>query len=114
MKLAKTEDNLTWTRHAKEKMRFYRLSEARVKRVLRNPGRVEEGIAPGTIALMQRTGSKRRPTEIWLMYQPLRKKSAKRIVTAWRYPGISPIRGEIPIPDDIREALSMASTNNVR
>lgn len=114
MRFSKFKEELSWTRHAKEKMRFYRLSEARVKRVLRNPGRVEEGIAPGTIALMQRTGSKRRPTEIWLMYQPLRQKSAKRIVTAWRYPGISPIRGEIPIPDDIREALSAVPINNVR
>src|SRR3989338_2733202 len=62
-------DKIIWTRHAKEKMKFYRLSENRLKRVLRRPDRVEEGIAPGTAALMQRVGTKKRLTEIWLMYQ---------------------------------------------
>lgn len=106
MKFEKTNEELSWTRHAKEKMKFYRLSESRLKRVLRRPDRVEKGIAPGTIAIMQRTGTKKRTTEIWLMYQPLKKSgNKKRIITAWRYPGISPIREEIPIPEDIRSAI---------
>ncbi|MBI4836902.1 MAG: hypothetical protein HY813_00640 [Candidatus Portnoybacteria bacterium] len=59
-------------------MRFYRLSESRVKRIVRYPARVEEGIAPDTIACMQRNDSKKRNAlrrargkqeEIWVMYQ---------------------------------------------
>ncbi len=99
-----------WTKHAAEKMRFYNLSENRIKRVLRNPDRKEEGIAPKTLAVMQRTGSKKHPTEIWVMYQVINAKrkvqSAKpRIISAWRYPGISPAGKEIPIPPDILEEL---------
>src|SRR3989338_3272967 len=114
----KNNPELSWTHHAKEKMKFYGFSEARLKRVLRRPDRVEKGIAPGTVALMQKTGTKRRPTEIWLMYEPLEKRKTpylarkKRIVTAWRYPAISPIREEIPIPEDIKRTLlsAMAKT----
>ena len=46
---------LLWTSHAKAKMHFYKLSEGRVRRVLQTPRRVEEGVAPDTIALMQPT-----------------------------------------------------------
>lgn len=90
--------------HSIEKMRYYGLSEARLKRVLNNPKRKELGIAEGTVAIMQSMGSKKHPTEIWLMYQNL-KKGKIRIITAWRYPGKSPIRGPIPIPLDILEEL---------
>lgn len=58
-----------WTQHAKYKMRYYALSEQRVRRVLKTPSRIEEGIAEGTIALMQRAGSKKHPYEIWVMIQ---------------------------------------------
>ncbi len=106
MKLEKPGSELSWTWHAKEKMKFYRLSEARLRRVLRRPERVEKGVAPGTTALMQRTGTKKHITEIWLMYQSLgEEKQKKRIITAWRYPGISPVREEIPIPEDIRREI---------
>jgi hypothetical protein len=94
---------ILWTKHAREKMRFYRLSESRLKRVLRNHKRKELGIASGTIAVMQPTTSKH-TSEIWLMYQNLRKRGI-RIITAWRYPGKSPIRGPIPIPLEILEEL---------
>ncbi len=86
-----------------EKMRFYGLSENRVKRVLRNPDRKEEGIAPNTLAVMQGTGTKKHPTEIWLMFQNIGKKI--KIISAWRYPAISPKGKEIPIPRDILEEL---------
>ena len=95
---------IAWTKHAKEKMIFYRLSEGRVKRVLFNPKRIEEGIVPETIALMQPAGTKKNPTEIWLMYQKVGKKKI-RIITAWRYPGISPVREAPPIPEDILKEL---------
>jgi len=98
----KDDEQLTWTRHVASKMRQYGLSESRLKRLLNNPERKEQGIAHGTIALMQTVGTKKRPTEIWLMYQPIDKK--KRIVTAWRYPGISP-KQKIPIPEEIIKEL---------
>jgi len=124
-------EKIHWTRHAKEKMREYRLSEKRVLRVFRNPDRKELGIAPRTIAIMQITGTKKHPTEIWLMYQieklkiPAGKPSAScgagknkklapyrnkvsgaglkkiKIISAWRYPGRSPIGQPPPIPEDI-------------
>ena len=86
-------------------MAFYRLSEARVRRVLRRPHRSELGVAAGTIALMQRERLSKKPSEIWLMYQRVGKK--KRIITAWRYPGKSPLRDVIPIPRDIAEELGL-------
>ena len=94
----------SWTNHSKRKMKYYRLSENRVKRVLNNPKRKEIGVAPGTIAVMQPTSSKH-SSEIWTMYQNL-KKGKIRIITAWRYPGKSPIRGLLPIPEEILEELS--------
>lgn len=100
----KNTDRISWTKHAIEKMHYYRLSETRLKRVLNNPKRKELGIAPGTVAVMQPTGSKKHSTEIWLMYQNL-KGGKIRIITAWRYPGKSPIRGPIPIPEEILEEL---------
>lgn len=87
------------------------LSESRLRRVLFRPDRKEAGIAPETIAVMQPTGSKKHPTEIWLMYQPLDDARGKRagkkikIITAWRYPGKSPVREPPPIPEDILQDL---------
>lgn len=99
-------ENIFWTKHSKEKMRFYGLSEKKLKHLLSNPERIEEGIAPKTIAIMQSSGTKKHPTEIWLMYQ----KAGKRIkiITAWRYPAVSPVGEEIPIPEDILNELKSA------
>jgi hypothetical protein len=55
------ESLFVWTKHSQAKMRQYMLSESRVKRVIRNPKRVEEGIAPKTLASMQKAGSKKHP-----------------------------------------------------
>jgi len=100
-------EKIIWTRHAGEKIRQYNLSESRLNRVLRKPDRKELGIAPRTIAIMQITGTKKHPTEIWMMYQKtkLKVKNEKlkviKIISAWRYPGMSP-RGEPPpIPEDV-------------
>ena len=99
----KNTERIFWTKHSKEKMRFYGLSENKLKRLLSSPERVEEGIAPKTVAIMQPAGTKKHPTEIWLMYQ----KAGKRIkiITAWRYPSVSPKGNEIPIPGDILDEL---------
>ena len=106
-----------------QKMAFYRLSESRVKRVLRNPGRTEEGIAPDTNASMRRNDSKKRKEEIWVMWQKAvnkkqltansrNEKSKNRfsrektiIISAWRYPGVSPVGKKIEIPQDTLEFL---------
>jgi hypothetical protein len=90
-------------------MKQYNLSESRVKRVINNPKRKEVGIAPGTIAVMQPNSSKH-SYEFWAMYQIIKSKiksqNAKiRIITAWKYPGKSPIKGPIPIPIEILEEL---------
>lgn len=84
-------------------MAFYRLSEGRIRRVIRNFTRSEKGIADGTIAVMQPERSAKHPYEVWVMYQPLKLK--KKIIAAWRYPGKSPIRQAPPIPEDILEEL---------
>jgi len=99
LKLSDKKEKIYWTRHVKRKMRYYRLSENRLKRVLRNPERKELGIAPQTVAIMQLAGTKKNPTEIWLMYQKDGKRT--KIITAWRYPGRSPKREPPPIPEDI-------------
>lgn len=80
---------LTWTAHAKAKMMFYKLSPARVRRVLYSPKRVEEGVAPKTVAAMQPAQSH----EIWVMYQDSPRE--RKVISAWRYPGISKPRSAV-------------------
>ncbi|OGY96503.1 MAG: hypothetical protein A2128_00660 [Candidatus Liptonbacteria bacterium GWC1_60_9] len=95
MKLAlKKQKPLHWTHHSQSKMRYYRLSEARVKRVLRTPFRIEEGIVPKTVAYMQLAGSVKHPSEIWAMV--LDEPQRRNVITAWRYPGKSPVRNPVP------------------
>lgn len=89
--------DLVWTKHAREKMKFYHLSEQRVCRVLHSPKRIEEGIAPGTIAMMQRAGSEKHPYEVWTMV--VKTSKGKRVISAWKYPGITK-PGE-PLPEEI-------------
>ncbi len=98
----KNTKEIYWTKHVKEKMRYYGLSEGRLRRILKSPQRREKGIAPETIALMQKAQTKK-PSEIWLMYQLAGSK--KKMISAWRYPGISPKGEAIPIPEDIIEEL---------
>jgi len=105
LKLPKDSEKISWTRHSKEKMRQYRLSEKRVLRILRKPDRKEEGVAPETIAAMQITGTKKHPTEIWTMYQIIKKPKQIKIISAWRYPGRSPVHEPPPIPEDILSDL---------
>jgi len=103
IKFSKTSSNFIWTAHAKDKMDYYRLSPSRVLRVFRHPERVEEGVAPKTVAVMQPLTPKH-TSEIWLMYQK-GKNGIITIITAWRYPGKSPSRGTIPIPEEIKKYL---------
>jgi len=46
---------------------------------------------------------KKAPGEIWIMYKD--KREERKIISAWRYPGISKPGEEIPVPDDIRDEI---------
>ncbi|MBI3638429.1 hypothetical protein HY227_01650 [Candidatus Wolfebacteria bacterium] len=104
MLLKSKNSDVVWTSHARAKMRFYHLSEQRVRRVLNSPKRTEEGIAPGTIAMMQRAGSEKHPYEIWTMVvkisqKPKVKSQKFRVVSAWKYPGKT--KPGDPLPEQI-------------
>lgn len=102
MRIVSSPKSLHWTAHSKAKMRFYGLSAARVRRILHSPQRIEEGIAPETIAYMQRAGNVKHPYELWTMVQD--EKSRRKVISAWRYPGITK-PGE-PLPPAILRELS--------
>ncbi len=120
-KLPKDDQKYQWTNHVKDKMVYYGISESLIKRIVRFPKRKEEGIAPKTTAVMQPGNNKKKPQEIWVMYQLVGSRPAsksqtqnpkfqidnqkKRIISAWRYPGISPTNKPIPIPDEILSLL---------
>lgn len=112
-KIPKNDAKYYWTQHVIRKMAYYGLSPDRVKRVIRSPKRVEDGVAENTIGVMQPSANIKKPTEVWVMYQQKNKNTKikdqnlgrKIIISAWRYPGISPVGKAIPIPDDILEEL---------
>jgi len=109
MKLINKSKPFHWTYHARDKMRFYRLSESRVRRVLHTPGRIERGIAPKTIAFMQSTGNKKRPHELWVMIaeEPKRRK----VISAWVYPGVTKLRDELSLGFLAREYGEFVEAN---
>jgi hypothetical protein len=80
-------------------MQFYKLSPSRVRHVLHAPKRIEEGVAPKTVAAMQpgsirRNGQKETwSQEIWVMYQDTPRE--RKIISAWRYPGVTKPRSAI-------------------
>lgn len=99
-------------------MREYHLSRQRVIRIIRSPKRQEVGIVANTIAVMQPAstktvdGKETWTQELWTMYKVVADKklsktklaellqhSELKIISAWRYPGVSPKRD--PIPADI-------------
>ena len=113
-----------WTEHSKIKMKQYGLSKQKLLGILARPERRELGIVLGTKAVM-RTNKvffhakqitltkawqkpKKAPGEIWIMYKDVRKKdegNIRKIISTWRYPGISKPGEAIPIPNDIRKEL---------
>lgn len=101
------QQKFAWTTHSKTKMRQYRLSENRVLRVFRKPDRREEGIAPETLAVMQISGTKKHPTEIWVMFVVLKKPKGVKIISVWRYPGRTPEGQRPKIPEDILRELNL-------
>jgi len=116
-------------------MRQYGLSKQKLLGILYKPERKEQGIVPGTTAVMKTNPTsprlrqgfdgqarlrgaskevskwrpKRSPGEIWLMYKDVNPSAdsgrLRRIISAWRYPGISKPGEAIPVPDDIRLEL---------
>ncbi len=107
-----------WTDHVKLKMRQYGLSKGKLLNLLAKPERKEQGIAPQTTAVMMANKSysktqpspkasawrsKKSPGEIWLMYAD--SDNLRKIISAWRYPGISKPGESIPIPEHIRQEL---------
>ena len=128
-KLPKNDDKYVWTSHAIEKMRYYRLSESLVKRVVRFPKRIEKAIAPNTIGAMSPYGrspkGRQQPYggEIWVMYRPSAEvatpkfvsqlpgnqsdptrapgRQKVKIISAWRYPGVTKPGDPIPVPEDV-------------
>jgi hypothetical protein len=134
-KIPQNTDKYEWTQHSIMKMQHYGLTAQRVLRVINNPQRVEEGVVEKTIAVMQPTsistkdGKRVWSSEIWAMYQTRRAVNPKseilnskqilnpkfqninkkqiKIISAWRYPGVSPKNN--PIPEDIlREIEDLA------
>jgi len=125
--MVQTFRKLFWTEHSKIKMRQYGLSKQKLLGILYKPERREQGIVPGTRAMMKTNkiflGPKkitisgawqkprRAPGEIWLMYKDVKMKGVhgaiptRKIISAWRYPGISKTGEAIPIPEDIRLEL---------
>jgi predicted helicase len=130
-------DKYLWTQHADFKMRYYRLSKQKVLGVIRRPERTEQGVVADTIAVMQPVspktaeGKKVWKQEIWVMYQ-IKSKNEKlkskmttqneklsqlkntlsrerqiRIISAWRYPGMSPKNQPLPeaVLREIEEAV---------
>lgn len=97
-----------WTKHSKEKMRYYNLSESFVKRVIRYPTRLEQGIAgEQTVAVMKPPQTKKY-SEVWVLYIPVNK-SQIRVISAWRYPGKSSKRDPVPqhILDEVRQVIGV-------
>lgn len=123
-----------FTEHSRYKMQQYNLSEQRVTRIIRAPKRTEEGVAEKTIAVMQpgtiKRDAKGKETwtqEIWVMYttknyklrmiddelknvnpQSEIRNQQIRIISAWRYPGMSSKRN--PIPEEILRELETGET----
>lgn len=118
---------LFWTEHSKIKMKQYGLSKQKLLGILYRPERKEQGIALGTTAVMKTNKvffkekkitldnawkkPKKAPGEIWIMYRDSKESAQKgaaqirKIISAWRYPGISKPGESIPIPEDILQEL---------
>ena len=113
-------------------MKQYGLSKQKLLNILYKPERKERGIVPGTAAVMKtnkvysnktipllrtkqqpafvKTSAWRRkaPGEIWLMYRDTKTTSLgpiRKIISVWRYPGISKPGEEIPVPEDIKNDI---------
>ncbi len=126
------KSGMEFTAHARYKMTQYGLSEQKVRGIIHRPKRTEVGVIPRAVAMMQPVspkivdGKEIWKQEIWVMFigkgtgrraqggetgaltpQPLSLNSI-RIISAWRYPGVSPKRSPIP-----REILQELETDDI-
>jgi hypothetical protein len=129
---------IVWTKHSEIKMKQYGLSKNKILNIIRKPERTEEGIVLGTTAMMRTNkvfsnatfkknlrldlkvktspallklrGVRKAPGEIWLMYKDA--KDARKIISAWRYPGVTKPGEQVPIPTDIRAYLETSNEFN--
>ena len=120
LKFPKNDRRYVWTDHSKSKMIQYFISESKIKGIIQKHDRIETGIAPSTVAVMKRndkTLNKAAPSgigrprqkqeELWVMYQKTGdKKTGMRlkIISVWRYPGVSP-KKEMIIPEDVLKEM---------
>jgi len=132
-KRPENSDRYYWTRHSIGKMMQYGLSVQRITRVINGYKRIELGVAKNTIAVMQPISTRRDEQgklkwkqEIWVMYQKrkknekskiinkegkiesiLNKKNQLKIISAWKFPGVSPKNNPIPqkILDELENVL---------
>lgn len=120
-KSPKNTSRYFWTEHVKFKMRFYGLSEQKVLSVISKPKRKEDGIVEKTIAVMRPvspkivSGKEVWKQEIWAMYQKkcknqkskckILEKNPLKIISAWRYPGVSPKKIPVEILRELNEAI---------
>lgn len=121
LKAIKNDRNYFWTNHSKYKLLQYSLSPGAVKKALRRPERVEEGIAPNTTAVMKRKDTKKTKRELWVMYQKnIKSQKSKlkkqkniipngkiKIISVWIYPGVSPKGREIYVPEDVWKEIGL-------
>jgi len=123
---------IVWTQHSEIKLKQYGLSKSKISSIIHKPERIEDGIVPGTTAMMRTNPStcyrslraspldkklelkfniwkkiKKAPGEIWVMYkdttlQHSSGQAVRKIISCWRYPGITKPREKIQIPEDIK------------
>lgn len=103
-------------------MKQYGLSKQKLLGILSRPERREKVIVPGTLAVMKTNKvffrekkvtpasawkPRKAPGEIWIMYKDVKIATVptRKIISAWRYPGISKPGEEIPIPEDIKQEI---------
>lgn len=120
-----------WTQHSIVKMKQYGISKSKVLNLLHKPERTEQGFVPGTMGMMKTNKlfnnitfkknlrldlkvktkwqpafakasacQRKAPGEIWLMYKDT--VDQRKIISVWRYPGVSKPGEEMPLPDDLK------------
>jgi hypothetical protein len=116
-----------WTDHSKIKMKQYGLSKQKIMGILRNPERKEKAIVPGLVAVMKtnkvyfsqkqitlkqawknpKMNSQKAPGEIWVMFKDTKINlgSIRKIISAWRYPGVTIPGEQALVPEDIKREL---------
>lgn len=108
LRFPKNDRHFMWTDHSKSKMIQYFISESKIRGVIKKHDRIERGIAPKTVAVMQRNDKGKRKEELWVMYQKMGSKKIgekMNIISVWRYPGVSP-KKEVLIPEDAMDELT--------